>query len=135
MLLACNRCWSLRKNCCGIIIKKINDVPRHDNYSLFLSRRKLLSSSISLSSDDDVVSSYPISISRFSIQLRSFFFLLGLWLNSQIFVFLSLSLCPCFSSSFGCSFFLRFYYTAIKLLIIVLNFWFVACLMVFIGGV
>lgn len=74
MLLACNRCWSLRKNCCGIIINNINDVPRHDNYSLFLGRRKLLSSSISLSSDGDVVSSYPISISRFSIQLRIFFF-------------------------------------------------------------
>lgn len=67
MLLACNRCWSLRKNCCGIFINNINDVPRHDNYSLFLSRRKLLSSSISLSSDDDVVSSYPISISRRSV--------------------------------------------------------------------
>lgn len=67
MLLACNRCWSLRKNCCGIIINNINDVPRHDNYSLFLSRRKLLSSSVSLSSDDDVVSSYPISISRRSV--------------------------------------------------------------------
>lgn len=67
MLLACNRCWSLRKNCCGIIINNINDVPRHDNYSLFLGRRKLLSSSISLSSDDDVVSSYPISISRRSV--------------------------------------------------------------------
>uniref|UniRef100_A0A6M2FBR5 PDZ domain-containing protein n=1 Tax=Populus davidiana TaxID=266767 RepID=A0A6M2FBR5_9ROSI len=67
MLLACNRCWSLRKNGCGIFINNINDVPRHDNYSLFLSRRKLLSSSISLSSDDDVVSSYPISISRRSV--------------------------------------------------------------------
>ncbi|KAG6777659.1 hypothetical protein POTOM_017485 [Populus tomentosa] len=67
MLLACNRCWSLRKNCCGIFINNINDVPRHDNYSLFLSRRKLLSSSISLSSDDAVFSSYPISISRRSV--------------------------------------------------------------------
>jgi hypothetical protein len=48
-------------------------------------------------------SPFPGSLSNYE-----FFFLLGLWLNSQIFVFLSLSLCPCFSSSFGCSFFFTF---------------------------
>uniref|UniRef100_A0A6N2NFW6 Uncharacterized protein n=1 Tax=Salix viminalis TaxID=40686 RepID=A0A6N2NFW6_SALVM len=67
MLLACNRCWSLQKNTRGIIINNNNDVPRHGSYSLFLNRRKLLSSSLSFPVDDEVVASKPISVSRRSV--------------------------------------------------------------------
>ncbi|KAJ6766282.1 PROTEASE DO-LIKE 8 CHLOROPLASTIC [Salix purpurea] len=67
MLLACNRCWSLQKNTRGIIINNNNDVPRHHSYSLFLNRRKLLSTSLSFPVDDEVIAYKPISVSRRSV--------------------------------------------------------------------
>ena len=137
MLLACNHSWPLRKNTRGIIINNNDDVPRHDNYSLFLNRRKLLSSSLSFPVDDEVVASKPISVSRFSIQLRSFFFVTGFMIKQPHFRFFVPFSVPLFQLQFWMPsffiFFLPSYYTAIKLVIIVLYFWFVACLMVFIG--